>query len=105
MQPLEFGKYYRIYNKGLNSCKLFEETTNYNHFLSLYEKYIHPIADTYAYCLMKNHFHFLVRIKEEKEIGFYKINSDRSNDSVRFQTENNLAYLSAFKTLTSMLSY
>ncbi len=26
------------------------------------------MAETYAWCLMKNHFHFLVRIKEEKEI-------------------------------------
>lgn len=37
---------------------------------------------------MPNHFHFLVKIKKEKEIGYYKkINTDGSNDSVRFQTE------------------
>ena len=68
MQPLEFGKYYHIYNRGINSCNLFEESTNYEHFLRLYEKYILPIADTFAYCLMPNHFHFLVRIKELEEI-------------------------------------
>jgi hypothetical protein len=27
-----------------------------------------PIADTYAYCLLPNHFHFLARIKLEEEI-------------------------------------
>lgn len=67
MQTLEFDRYYHIYNRGINSCNLFEETPNYEHFLRLYEKYINPIADTYAYCLMKNHFHLLVRIKDEKK--------------------------------------
>jgi len=68
MQIIESGRYYHIYNRGINSCNLFEENTNYEHFLRLYEKYIHPIADTYAWCLMPNHFHFLVRIKEAMEI-------------------------------------
>ena len=26
-----------------------------------------PVADTYAYCLLKNHFHFLLRIKTAEE--------------------------------------
>ena len=73
MQTLEYGKYYHIYNRGINSCNLFKETSNYEHFLRLYEKYILPITDTFAYCLMPNHFHFLVRIKEEKNI-YDKIN-------------------------------
>ena len=34
-----------------------------DYFLGLYAKYIEPIADTYAYCLLRNHFHFLVRIR------------------------------------------
>jgi REP element-mobilizing transposase RayT len=56
-----------------------------------YKKYISPVADTYAWCLMPNHFHLLLRIKEENEIvevmrktnlknknlqGFCKLNSD-----------------------------
>lgn len=31
-------------------------------------EYIGPIADTYAYCLLPNHFHFLIRTKREEEI-------------------------------------
>ena len=68
MQTIEFGRYYHIYNRGINSCNLFKENSNYEHFLHLYEKYITPIADTFAYCLMSNHFHFLVRIKDDNEI-------------------------------------
>ena len=69
-QPLNYGKFYHIYNKGVNSCDLFYESTNYEHFLKLYDTYISPVADTYAWVLMKNHFHLLIRIKEEAEIGF-----------------------------------
>jgi putative transposase len=68
MENLEFGCYYHIYNRGNNREKLFYEPWNYTHFLNLYVKYIHPIADTYAYCLMGNHFHFLVRIKDPEAI-------------------------------------
>ena len=35
-------------------------------FLSLYDKYISPVADTYAWVLMGNHFHLLVRIKNPR---------------------------------------
>lgn len=71
IEPLEFGNFYHIYNRGINSCNLFEETTNYEYFLSLYEHHISPVAITYAWVLMKNHFHFLVRIKDEKELLFF----------------------------------
>lgn len=68
LQPLENGKYYHIYNRGINSGILFKEKSNYEHFLKLYDIHIEPIAETYAWCLMKNHFHFLIRIKEMEEI-------------------------------------
>jgi len=66
--PLEYGGYYHIYNRGINSCPIFKETSNYEHFLCLYDRYITPVADTFAWVLMGNHFHLLVRIKEEQEI-------------------------------------
>jgi putative transposase len=30
---------------------------------------VEPIADTFAYCLLYNHFHFLVRIKKVEELN------------------------------------
>ncbi|NOX48371.1 MAG: transposase [Chlorobi bacterium] len=65
---LEPTSFYHIYNKGNNNENLFIEEENYLYFLKLYSKYINPIADTFAYCLMKNHFHFLIEIKEGKEL-------------------------------------
>lgn len=88
--PLEFESYYHIYNRGINRCDLFREADDYKHFLRLYDKYIEPISDTCAWVLMPNHFHLLIRIKEEKKIGIYKkLNSDQSANSVRFQTKPN----------------
>ena len=65
---LEPGKFYHIYNRGVNRCNLFYTRENYRYFLRLYEKYIDPIAETYAWVMLKNHFHLLVRIREEAEI-------------------------------------
>jgi putative transposase len=64
---LQFGTYYHIYNRGNNREDIFFEDRNYRHFLQLYGKYIEPVADTYAYCLLPNHFHLLVRIKAAEE--------------------------------------
>jgi REP element-mobilizing transposase RayT len=66
--PLLSGQYYHIYNRGNNGIDLFMEERNYHYFLKLYIQYIYPIANTYAYCLMKNHFHLLVRMKPENDI-------------------------------------
>jgi putative transposase len=65
--PLEYGQYYHIYNRGNNGENLFFEERNYPYFLKLYAQHILPVADTYAYCLLRNHFHVLVRIKTEEE--------------------------------------
>jgi REP element-mobilizing transposase RayT len=62
--PLDAGWFYHIYNHGVGGRDLFNEADNYNYFMKLYDKYISPVADTYAWVLMKNHFHLLVRIKE-----------------------------------------
>ena len=69
--PLEKGNYYHVYNRGNNREVLFKENKDYEYFLHLYDKYIPLIADIYAWVLMSNHFHFLVRIKDEEEIGYF----------------------------------
>ncbi len=65
-QPLlEKGKFYHIFNKGRRGENLFRENENYAFFLRLYEKYIESIAETYAWVLLGNHFHLLVKIIDD----------------------------------------
>ena len=61
--PLSPGNTYHIYNHANGFENIFENEGNYVYFLKKYAEFISPIADTFAYALMPNHFHFLVRIK------------------------------------------
>lgn len=70
--PLLYDTYYHIYNRGNNRENIFIQERNYDYFMKLYEKHISPIADTFAYCLLRNHFHVSVRTKSEEEILEHK---------------------------------
>lgn len=72
VELLEPDRIYHIYNRGINGENIFKEERNYRYFLEKYAQYIEPIADTFAYCLLKNHFHIAIRTKSEAEIvDFY----------------------------------
>jgi REP element-mobilizing transposase RayT len=62
--PLEWGRYYHIHNRGHNRENLFVEERNYHHFLRLYPAHVEPFANAFAYCLLPNHFHFLVKMED-----------------------------------------
>jgi putative transposase len=51
---------YHIYNQGNNREPIFRERADYLLFLEKYKALINPIAHTVGYCLMPNHFHFLI---------------------------------------------
>jgi REP element-mobilizing transposase RayT len=65
---LEPDCFYHIYNRGNNKENLFIDDENYIHFLKLIKTHLIDIADIYSYCLMKNHFHLVVKIKSSKEL-------------------------------------
>ncbi len=68
-EVFEIGQYYHIYNRGNNKENIFIEEKNYNYFLLKMKKYFVPIADIYAYCLLKNHFHIVLKIKDKEQIA------------------------------------
>jgi len=59
---LEADCYYHVYNRANGNEKMFLNEDNYRFFLKRYNYYISPIADTFVYCLLPNHFHFLIRV-------------------------------------------
>ena len=68
IEPLQPDSFYHIYNRGINGENIFKQERNYSYFLKKYALYIEPVAETYAYCLLKNHFHLLIRTRSEEEI-------------------------------------
>lgn len=68
---LEPEKIYHIYNRANGREKLFVNDTQYLEFLHKYKTFVAPIVETYAYCLLPNHFHFLVKIKPLAELNSY----------------------------------
>lgn len=60
---IEPGKFYHIWNRGNNRENLFYSSRNYEYFIRLYAEYLDPVAETYAFCLLPNHFHLLIRTK------------------------------------------
>ena len=62
------GSTYHVYNRANGNEKMFVDADNYEFFLKQYQLYLGPFVDTFCYCLISNHFHLLIRVKEEKEI-------------------------------------
>jgi REP element-mobilizing transposase RayT len=64
--PLQIGNFYHIYNRGNNHQTIFFERENYLYFLRLVRQYLTSNGvDVVAYCLMPNHYHFLVYLRDE----------------------------------------
>ena len=64
------GAYYHIYNRGVQKAPLFHEKTNYLYVLRKAKHYSKALQlSIIAYCLMPNHYHFLVHQKGEYAAG------------------------------------
>ena len=66
--PLEPGRVYHIWTHANGDENLFREEKNYIYFLEKYTYHIEPVAETFAYCLMPNHLHLMVKVKGEEEV-------------------------------------
>ena len=66
MEKLQPNCSYHIFNHANGFENIFIEDENYRFFLDKYNQYILPIAETYAYCLLPNHFHLVVRIRRKE---------------------------------------
>tara|TARA_R110000868_G_C10829027_1_gene759221 strand:- start:474 stop:1082 length:609 start_codon:yes stop_codon:yes gene_type:complete len=69
--PLISGNCYHIFNRGINGMPVFFEDKNYHYFLQQYTKYVHPLVETFAYCLLGNHFHLFIRVRSKEELDLH----------------------------------
>lgn len=60
------GQYYHLYNRENNRQNIFFERENYLFFLRQFRRYlVEETLHVIAYCLMPNHYHFLVGLRED----------------------------------------
>jgi putative transposase len=62
---LEPNQVYHVFNRGNNRQQIFFEKDNYYYFLKKVKRYLAPNCDILAFCLMPNHFHFLIHANEK----------------------------------------
>lgn len=62
------GYFYHVYNRGNNRENLFYKPDNYVYFLQKYDFYLNDYLETYAFCLLPNHFHLLIKVKKRKDL-------------------------------------
>ena len=89
--------YYHLFNHAIGDENLFRNNANYQYFLTKFGQYISPVCKVYAYCLMPNHFHFLIQIRDEATIEkFYmdkfptSINPSKDYSKIVMQQFSNL---------------
>jgi len=67
-QALLPNRIYHVYNHAVGKDNLFANTGNYEYFLKRYAEYLFGVFDTYCYCLLPNHYHFLIRVRDIEDI-------------------------------------
>lgn len=62
--------YYHVINRGNGKQTIYHDTQDYSYFLhsAVYAKNAIPI-DIYSYCLMPNHYHFVVRPQRSSNLS------------------------------------
>ncbi len=71
--PFVPDTYYHVYNHAIGDSNLYREADNYRYFLEKYAEYMAPLCGTYAYCLLPNHFHTVLKVRgRDALLGFCK---------------------------------
>jgi putative transposase len=66
--PFRPDTFYHVYNHAIGEGNLFKEAENYYYFLRKFAAYIEPVCGTFAYCLMPNHFHIVLKVRNREAL-------------------------------------
>ncbi|MBL7066456.1 MAG: hypothetical protein ISS29_01165 [Candidatus Marinimicrobia bacterium] len=76
------NQFYHVYNRANGEDKLFYTDANYLYFLAKLNSYISTFVEIYAYCLIPNHFHLPVKVKDiPTPVRFTKLISPEEKES------------------------
>ncbi len=65
LAPFSPDKYYHVFNRSHSGKLMFSENDEYIIFLDLCKKYLTAYFQFFAYCLLPNHFHLFLQVKDE----------------------------------------
>ena len=84
--PLLPGLTYHIFNRGNAQDYIFYQERNYSYFLKKYFQYLEGFVNTYAYCLLRNHFHLLIELRPQEEMlpYLFKQKAGSENEFYKF---------------------
>jgi len=86
--PIEADCFYHIYNRGINGEVIFKTARNYQFFINKIKDNLLNVCDVYAYCLMPNHFHLLVKIKSDKYLNEITSHLDKNIEKGLHASQN-----------------
>ena len=118
IESFEEGQYFHVYCKAVGNNVLFNSDENRKYFLQKYAAYSNGYLETYSYCLLDNHVHWLVKCPTEENLAKHLANAGTENlkahqkkylkgdisfeEAVEFQMKDFfIAYSLAFNTMYS----
>jgi REP-associated tyrosine transposase len=70
LEDFEQGGCYHVYNHAVDGLELYREAEDYQYYLMKADKYLNKRDyEICCWCLMSNHFHFLVHQNSEKMVS------------------------------------
>ena len=66
--PFEFQKHYHILFRSIDGISLFKTEKEHIFFLEKWKRFTDPVFETWAYSLLDNHTHFIVKVKQQQEV-------------------------------------
>ena len=66
--PFYCDQFYHLVFKSVGDLLLFRDHENRPFFLSRFLRYFKPVLTCWAYCLLDNHAHFVVRVKNARSL-------------------------------------
>ncbi len=105
--PIFPDHYYHVYDRAnTNGLIVFKDDLDREVFMQRWWKYSLPFFDTYAYCLLPDHFHLVIKVKPLTDAVWKSIVLLGGRQGAKFKLglcDSNTFYASVFKAL--LISY